>query len=269
MKGLQGKRIGVAADRSAESISTLIQKRAGTPEVFSLQGRKQLQEETSRQNINDFLGGSFDLVMLTTGIGARTLAESAEALGLHARYIETLKTSHLAIRGRKTHAWLKQHDIEPALMAEDGTMEDLLTSLEQDSQTSEARRVFLQAYNQDDALLKGSLEALGYSVYLSQPYTYDPPEPETIHGLTEAIKQRSLDGVVFTSKTQVRNLFQAQSDCTPLLQAFNDGVLAVAVGKVTAHELASWGIDKVLQPEDQKMGAMVVALDRYYQEVNV
>ncbi|KHE70246.1 uroporphyrinogen-III synthase, partial [Halobacillus sp. BBL2006] len=82
MKGLTGKRIGVAADRKSDAICRLIQNMGGTAAVFPSQGRQRLNEETSIKNIKDYLDTRFEWVILTTGIGAKTLAHSASNIGL-------------------------------------------------------------------------------------------------------------------------------------------------------------------------------------------
>ncbi|MNG22492.1 bifunctional uroporphyrinogen-III synthetase/response regulator domain protein [compost metagenome] len=53
-----------------------------------------------------------------------------------------------------------------------------------------------------------------------------------------------------------------------VLEAFSGPVLAAAVGKVTAEALFEEGIERVLYPEEERMGSMVVALSRYYSEAD-
>ncbi|UOQ93137.1 uroporphyrinogen-III synthase [Halobacillus shinanisalinarum] len=268
MNGLDGKQIGVAADRSADPLSNLIQKKGGSPVVYSIQGKQSLNEQTSHQNIKDFLAETFEWAIFTTGIGAKTLADSSVELGFYSSFIEKLNDTNLAIRGKKTLNWCKNNAVQVSMVSEDGTMENLLKTFSDKQMDGIRQRVFLQAYNQDDAKLKDQLEKLGCSVYLSRPYSYQAPIPQVLNDLKKAVIEQSLDAVVFTSKTQVKNLLANHPDTQKIVQAFNEQVLAVAVGKVTANELKRNGILNVLQPDNPKMGPMVVALDRYYQQVN-
>jgi uroporphyrinogen-III synthase len=268
VNGLDGKRIGVAADRSADTISTLVRKKGGTPVVYSIQGKQQLNEQTSTKNVKDFLAKHFDWAIFTTGVGANTLAVSSVNAGLHSQYIKKLNHTNLAIRGRKTLEWMKKNSLQASRVSQDGTMEDLLEVFADEHPYSRKRHVFLQAYNQDDAKLKHALEKTGCSVYLSKPYSYQRPNPQVVSRLKTAIIDQLLDAVVFTSKTQVQNIFTDQADIQKLVRSFNDQVLAVAVGKVTANELESKGVVNVLQPNHPKMGAMVVEIDRYYRQMN-
>ncbi|MBM7551330.1 uroporphyrinogen-III synthase [Thalassobacillus pellis] len=262
MTGLTGKRVGIAADRSADTISTMVEKKGGTPLKYPLQGQRHLNEQTSLNDVRTFLEAPFDWVILTTGIGASTLANEAEKHGLLTAFVEKLAESKLAVRGKKTLQWCKEFSLSPSLTSKDGTMDGLLSDLS--AGTTGNLNIFLQAYNQDDIKIKNTLEKDGHTVVLSKPYSYQKPDTKVISRFRQQIIQRSLDAAIFTSKTQVRNLFENVMKTDHLSASFNSHVLAVAVGKVTAQELEQHGIDHVLQPEDAKMGAMVVALDRFY-----
>ncbi|MDF2790543.1 MAG: uroporphyrinogen methyltransferase, partial [Neobacillus sp.] len=48
------------------------------------------------------------------------------------------------------------------------------------------------------------------------------------------------------------------------LTSFNSHILAVAVGKVTAEALREEGVEKMLVPEHERMGAMIMELSQYY-----
>ncbi len=266
MKGLAGKKIGVAAVRASKEISLLIEKQSGTPVILPIQGRQRLNEQISEENISDFLAGTFDWAIFTTGIGARTLTDSAESIGLLEPYINKLNSTKLAVRGSKTMKWIKEHDLKPIYVSDDGTMANLLAALTEEYKGKSPQRIFLQAYDQDDDKLKSLLEENGHSVYLSRPYSYEKPDSLVVDQLKQSIIEQSLDAIVFTSKTQVKNIFADGEQQAQLIQAFNDRVFAVAVGKVTAQELENHGIVQVLQPEHQKMGAMIVALDRHYRQ---
>lgn len=262
MKGLEGKKIGVAATRKADAISILIQKSEGTPALFPIQGEQLFNKETCEQNVKELLTKPFDVVLLTTGIGAETLENSTYHLNCHSDFIQKLGNTNLAIRGSKTLNWAKKHSLSAKFVSEDGTMESLLTSLSSDKHNG-GKRLFLQAYNQDDAALKHTLENLGYTVYLSKPYHYREPDHQILSNLRQEIIYQSLDAVVFTSKTQVKNLFNTSHNTKGITDSFNDNVLPVAVGKVTARELMQQGVTNVFQPSKPKMGAMVVELSAY------
>ncbi|WP_174616080.1 uroporphyrinogen-III synthase [Virgibacillus ihumii] len=261
MSGLNDKKIGVAAARNSEAIAKLIQNNGGTSFIYSVQGEQVLDEEVSRKNVLDFIRDPFDQVLLTTGIGLETLEKAANDLDCLSDFIGNLRNSKLAIRGSKTANWLKRHSLSPKFVSEDGTMESLLAQLALDDDNN---RLFLQAYSQDEAVLKKQLEHQGYAVYLSKPYEYMEPDLTIMTALRKQIITRSLDAVVFTSKTQIQNLFKGSSEAEELTAAFHDHVLPVGVGKVTTAELRKNGVTTAFHPGKPKMGAMIVELANFF-----
>ncbi|GGF26032.1 hypothetical protein GCM10010954_26220 [Halobacillus andaensis] len=262
MTKLTGKTIAIAADRQAESIEELIRKQGGTPITQSIQGQKVLNEKEAEEDVAKLIKSKFNYVILTTGIGARALEEAAERLGRQEEYIQALQETKLAIRGSKTVKWLKEKGLEPTIVSDDGTMNELVQELDQVN--IEGDSFFLQQYNKNEPAILNKLNTLPINLYQSLPYHYIEPKKETVHHLKQLIFEQKVDAVVFTSKTQVQNLFQTLSE--KLSSAFNQEVTAVAIGSVTADELRSHGITHVLEPDKPKMGAMIIALSRYYQQ---
>ncbi|WP_159462220.1 uroporphyrinogen-III synthase [Halobacillus sp. Marseille-P3879] len=262
MTALTGKSIAIAADRQAAAIGELVHKQGGTPVTVPIQGRKVLNEREAEKDVKKLIGSHFDYVILTTGIGSKALEEAATRIGEHEAYIESLRETKLAVRGSKTIKWLKEKDLKPFIVSEDGTMKELIGALS-DLQLN-GEKVFLQQYNKEEERLLNQLTALPIELYQSLPYHYIEPEEETLHKLQNLIIDQKVDAVVFTSKTQVQNLFETGS--RQLSGAFADKVLAVAVGSVTADELKSYGIHRIVEPAKPKMGAMIIALTNYYKQ---
>lgn len=262
MSGLNGKKIGIAAARKADVITTLIEKHGGASRIYSIQGEQILNINVSEQDVVEFIDNPYDIALLTTGIGAETLEKAAAEMNKLPEFIQKLADTRLVIRGSKTLMWLKRHSLSASLVAEDGTMENLLSALALEGD-GEGKTLFLQAYNQDDVRIKAGVEALGYRTYLSKPYRYKEPNRDTLSKLKQAICNHTVDAVIFTSKTQVQNLFQTEQATEDITTAFNQHVLAVAVGKVTAQSLKHYGVSNTFHPSKPKMGAMVVELERY------
>lgn len=112
MDGLKGKQVAVAASRRAKAIDTLISKHGGNTIQLPIQGEYQLNDSICQQDVKKLVENTFDFVILTTGIGAETLEQSAKRLHIHTSFIDKLKSSTLAIRGSKTTKWMKQHHLD-------------------------------------------------------------------------------------------------------------------------------------------------------------
>ncbi|WP_077622307.1 uroporphyrinogen-III synthase [Sediminibacillus massiliensis] len=262
MQELTGKQIGLAADRKSEALSEIIRKKGGTPVVRSIQGQRLLNEKKAEEDVEHLIQSQFDWVILTTGIGAEALEQAANRIGRLDAYIDSLQQTKLAVRGSKTVAWMKKWGLQPAFTSPDGTMDQLINGLK--SQDIHGRQFFFQAYNKDEERLIKQLESLPITIYISMPYYYLPPETNTLENLRASIVHRELDAVIFTSKTQVQNLFTDSPNKQGLLDAFRNKVVAVAVGKVTGEELLNAGIQRVVEPDKPKMGAMIIALANHF-----
>lgn len=80
-----------------------------------------------------------------------------------------------------------------------------------------------------------------------------------------------VDAVCFTTAIQVRSLFdfaKGRGYINEVKKVFEERAIAAAVGKVTAEALREEGITRLLAPEIERMGAMIVELAKYYEERN-
>ncbi|WP_404404351.1 uroporphyrinogen-III synthase [Jeotgalibacillus malaysiensis] len=262
MNSLNGKRIAIAADRRSKELGALIKNFGGTPVYTPIQGEQQLHEKRSIRDVHILLEEDFEWIILTTGIGVRTLENAAQQEGILDAFLAKLQNAKLAIRGKKALRWLIEHELTAEVVSEDGTMKGLVEKLEK-----EQGRAFLQAYSVDDASWKESFGKFFSYVYLSRPYEYKRPSKDVRKTLVERVTNAEVQAVLFTSKTQVRNLFEEEAD-DRLVHSLNNRVKAVATGKVTAEELRNFGVQEILYPENQKMGAMVVDMARYFDAIN-
>lgn len=265
MKELMGKNIAIAANRRSEEIAEIIRKKGGEPVVKSIQGQMLLNEKDAEQDVEYLLNHSFDWIVLTTGVGAQALENAAKRLDVLAAFIDKLSTSKLAIRGSKATKWLRTHGLEPTFLAPDATMHALTKGLQEIDIAGDS--VFFQAYNkEEEKSIQQFVGTFSENLYMSRPYHYLEPDKTVLQELVDLITSRSLDAVIFTTKTQVRNLLANQESKIELVEALQADVLAVSVGKVTTQELLDSGVQHVIEPQNQKMGAMIVKLANYYRE---
>ncbi|HBI03271.1 MAG TPA: uroporphyrinogen-III synthase, partial [Paenibacillaceae bacterium] len=59
---------------------------------------------------------------------------------------------------------------------------------------------------------------------------------------------------------------QEQGLSDQLVKAFNEQVVAGVVGKVTAETLQEAGVSRMVKPDRERMGAMIMAMDRFFKE---
>jgi uroporphyrinogen-III synthase len=263
--GLSGKRIVITGSRKTEEISTLIEKQGGTPIVRPLQGTVFLAEKELKPGLSRFVEDGADWVVFTTGTGIETLLDVAEKLGIRASFLARIQQAKAAARGYKTHSALKKLKVIPAAVDDDGTTKGLIRALE--SFDFDGKRVMVQLHGETAPALIRFFEDRGASVTLLLPYQHIAPDKQAVETLCRELVDGLVDAVCFTTGAQVRFLFDFANEhgyATKIKCAFEHDVLAVAVGKITRESLEEEGIKRVLAPELERMGAMIIELSRYY-----
>ncbi|WP_462413391.1 uroporphyrinogen-III synthase [Neobacillus sp. Marseille-QA0830] len=264
-KGLSGKRVVIAGSRKIEEISTLIEKQGGIPLVRPLQGTIFLAEEQVKPDLIKFIHDGAEWVVFTTGIGLETLVNLASDIHLADSFLTRIKEAKVAARGYKTLAALKKLSISPDAVAEDGTTKGLVRALE--NQDFTGKKVMIQLHGESAPSLTSFFEDRGAKVTKILPYQHIKPETETVERLCEELLKNQCDSVCFTTAVQVRSLFdyaREQEIHSTIVECFQKQCLAAAVGKVTAEALREEGIDRLLVPELERMGAMIIELSRYF-----
>lgn len=265
MQGLANKRVALTGSRKLDEISAMIEKKGGTTIKRPIQETIKCPFSEMEQDIKQFVENGSDWVVLTTGIGTSVLIEAAEHFHLKNPFIQQLKQSKIAVRGYKTLNVLKKHGVEPVAIDDDGTNEGLIRALEPHSFLNE--RIFIQLHGEPVPRLTNFFLSQKAEIQEVLPYKTVVPNPDVVVQLVNEIISREVDAVAFTASPQVRVLFQMAEQkgvLAQLIDAFNNNVVALAVGKVTGSELSERGIQRIVMPEHERMGAMIVELDRYY-----
>jgi uroporphyrinogen-III synthase len=267
-KSLAGKHIVLGASRKTEEMSTLIEKQGGKASVRSLQGTVFKAEEV-KHDLKVFIEEGADWVIFTTGIGFQTLLEQAESLGAKEEFIKQVKKAKVASRGYKTAAALKQWKIQPDASDDDGTTQSLIRQLE-DMNLLE-KKVVVQLHGEKAPKLMQFLEEKSAIITQLLPYQHIPPLEEMVETLCQELMAGSVDAVCFTTAVQVHSLFEYASKkgyLSEIKTAFMNKAIATAVGKVTAEALREEEISRIVVPEHERMGAMIIELVHYFESKN-
>lgn len=267
-KPLSGKTIVISGSRKLEEMSVLIEKQGGTAIVRSLQGVTTFKEHEIEQELRLFIQNQPEWIIFTTGIGAKALFDAADRLGIKDSFVQTVQQAKIAIRGYKTYNFLKTQELAPDIRDSDGTMKGLEDQLESVTFTKE--QIWIQLHGEPAPDLVQFLEAKGASsVHTLLPYLNIEPKVETLQQLRQEILQGQIHAICFTTAVQVRYLFKNAAQYgyeDELRSALNQTVLAVSVGKVTSEALTQAGITRIVAPENERMGAMIVEMAKYYEE---
>ncbi|MFJ7744435.1 uroporphyrinogen-III synthase [Peribacillus sp. NPDC097295] len=267
MSKLNGRNIALLGARKTEELSKIVHNLGGIPLVRSAQGTVYLNDSHLEEDVNRLIEGEFDWIILTTGMGTELLYNTAVRMEAGDRFIETLQKMKIAVRGYKTKNLLKKLGLEPTVRDDDGSMAGLVRNLE--GHLSGNVKVALQLHGDPAPLLMNWLDERLIEHKEILPYEHIAPETETMTLLIQEILDGKIDAVMFTSAPQPRNLMKFARDLgveARLINRFESDVVALAVGKVTAQVIIEEGIDRVIYPEDQRMGSAMVELVKFYQD---
>lgn len=263
-EALKGITVALAGPRKAEEMAKLVQNMGGTALFRPAQGTVFLDNEALEEAIQAWVTSPPYLAILTTGMGLEALFEKAERMGMAERFMEVLADSILAARGYKTVNALKKRGLTPKIRDEDGSTLGLINGLQ--SLDLHGKEVVLQLHGDPAPRMLDWLQEAGANTRQVLPYRHTPPEEGELERLLMEITEGKIDAVAFTSAPQFRFLAQfakSQGLLERMLKSFEENVLAVSVGRITSEALKEEGIQRIIMPEHERMGSMMVELGRY------
>ncbi|MEW4369604.1 uroporphyrinogen-III synthase [Paenibacillus kandeliae] len=267
-RAMEGKTIVIGGSRKLDEMTSLIVKQGAQAVVRSLQGMTMFKEEEMEQELRQVIADKPDWFVFTTGIGTAALFAAADRLGIGEAFRETVRGARIAIRGYKTYSALKSEELAPDVRDSDGTVRGLEEQLE--SVDLHGARIWVQLHGEPAPTLVSFLEQKGAaSVHTLLPYLSIPPEPDTLEQLRREIEQQTVHAICFTTAVQVRHLFVHATEhgyAEQLREALHGPILAVSVGKVTSEALRQEQITRIVAPDNERMGAMIVEMARYYEQ---
>ncbi|NGM82216.1 uroporphyrinogen-III synthase [Paenibacillus sp. 7124] len=261
---LKGVTIALAGPRKSEELAKLISNMGGTALLRPAQGTVFLDGEELRRELEEWTSNPPDWSILTTGMGLDALYQVAGDMGIQERFQEVLAGSMIAARGYKTVNALKKRGLVPNVRDDDGSTSGLIRGLE--AFDLRGKTAVLQLHGDPAPRLNAWLKEAGAEVREVLPYRHMPPEQADLERLLTEITEAKVDAVTFTSAPQIRFLAEyadSRGMRQAMLDAFEAGVLAVAVGRITADALKEAGIRRIVMPEQERMGSMIVELGRY------
>jgi uroporphyrinogen-III synthase len=267
-KPLNKKRIAVAGGRKFDELAAIIAKQGGGALSRPMMGSVSNDSADLADVIRKVCEGA-DWFVLVTGVGTKALLGKADELGLGERLRELLGKAQIAARGYKTFNALKALGLKPVIVDDDGTVEGVRRQLEVFDFSN--KKVAVQLHGERMPALTDWLLSQGATVTEIPLYFYEEPEERDVQKLLFEVISGEVDAVAFTSNTQVKFFFEGakkQWAESFLQRAFNKRVIALSVGSMTTAELRKNGVSRIVAPEHERMGAMVMELAKYYQHEN-
>ena len=260
---MRDKRIAVLESRFGEHLASLLEKQGAV--VFrapALAEEPDLDLEAIRKLVAAWEAHPVKLAIFQTGVGTRALFEAVDRLGMAAQLLGLLAGAVVAVRGPKPTAVLRGRNVRIDISAEEPyTTVEVLGAIRNVELTGE--RVLVQRYGETNRSLEQALEVRGAKVLEVPTYRWAlPKDIGPLLWLLDALERSEIDAVVFTSASQVRNLFavaEQRDGVDPLCRKLNS-VLVASIGPVCSGALAAAGVKVGLEASPPKLGPLVAML---------
>lgn len=262
---MKGKIVALLESRLGEQLAELVAKRGGIPfRAPALSEIPDVDPGAIRRLIDDWSVRPVKAVVFQTGVGARALFDTTDALGLTRHFLELLAGCVVVVRGPKPTGVLRGRNVRMDCSAEEPyTTTEVLKAIEGIELAGE--RVVVQRYGETNTTLDEALQQRGATVIEIPTYRWAlPKDTAPMERLIDALDRREIDAVVFTSASQVHNLFSVsrRSGRTESLRNALNAAFVASIGPVCSNALASVGVHVSLEPRPPKLGPLVAALEK-------
>jgi uroporphyrinogen-III synthase len=259
--GLQGLKVVAFESRRSKEMAELIRRYGGDPIVAPSMREVPLSENRAGLELLPQLeSGKFDVLILMTGVGTKTLNQALRTQHSQERINAALQKVRLIARGPKPIGVLKELGLQTALtVPEPNTWREVLSTLDSSIGVKD-KRIAIQEYGIPNRELVKELEARGAEIVSIPIYRW--ALPEELQPLREAIQKilrGQADIALFTNATQVDHLFKVAADeqaGDTLRDAFKTMVIG-SVGPVCTQVLEQFGLKPDIEPAHPKMGSLI------------
>jgi uroporphyrinogen-III synthase len=258
---LQGLRVVSFESRRATEMAELIRRYGGEPIAAPSMREIPLRENHAALELLPQLeSGKFDLLILLTGVGTRTLNELLLTQYPQERILTALQKTQLVVRGPKPIAALKELGLTPAVSApEPNTWREILSTLDS-SIDLKSKRIAVQEYGIPNPELVSGLEARGVTVSTIPIYRWALPEDlAPLRAAIQKILNGDADVALFTNGAQVEHLFKvaAYDKADEKLRMACKNIVLASVGPVCTEVLEQFGLKPDIEPAHPKMGSLI------------
>ena len=235
-------------------MGALIERNGGTPFAAPVLQEVHLGDTADViQLIDDLCAGKVQVMVFQTGVGTKTFFDSAASRGRETETLKALESITVIARSPKPAAVLRRNKIHIDLMPpEPFTSTDLISAIS--GLELAKRHVVVQAYGGPNKLLTQTLEERGATVREVTLYTWELAEDVTpVLGLINALENKQIDALAFTSQIQVTNLLSIASQLgkegSLRTSLANPDVLLASVGPVCTKRMMEENLRVDIEPE--------------------
>jgi uroporphyrinogen-III synthase len=257
------KTVAILEARTGAHLAELISRQGAVPLLApALEEVPDVDPAAVATLLEDWGARPFRMMIFQTGVGTRALFQVTDALGSTPLLLELLGNATVVVRGPKPVGELNSRGVRIDIRAASPfTSETVLAAIAGIS--VEGARVVVQRYGEANRKLCAALTARGASVQEIATYRWAlPGDLRPLERLLDALAQRAVDAVVFTSAVQVKHLFvvaQRMGRAAELPELMR-GLIVASIGPVCSRALEERGIAPTFEADPPKLGPLVAGL---------
>ena len=261
---MNGQTVAILESRLGEQLAELVVARGGKAlRAPALAEIADVDPRYIAELIREWQTRPVKAAIFQTGVGTHALFKTTDVLGLTDTLLALLESATVVVRGPKPTAALRSRAVRIDLSANDPfTTAEVLDEL--NSLALRNERVVVQRYGATNPELEHALRTKGATIVEIPTYRWSLPEDtRPLAELIAALARREVDSVVFTSASQVQNLFELAHtlDASKNLAANLNATLIASIGPVCTTALEHFGIKPKLEARPPKLGPLLNALD--------
>jgi uroporphyrinogen-III synthase len=260
-QNLHGLRVVSFESRRAKEMAELIRRYDGEPIAAPSMREVPLSENRAVLELLPQLeAGKFDLLILMTGVGTRTLNQALLTQYPQERIVSALRKTQLVARGPKPIAALKELGLVPAVtVPEPNTWREVLATLDAGT-TMRGKQIVVQEYGIPNPELISGLQQRGAGVKTVSIYRWALPEDlAPLRAAIQKMLRGDVDVALFTNGAQVEHLFRvaAEDSADEKLRLASKNMAIGSVGPICTQVLQHYGLTPDIEPEHPKMGSLI------------
>lgn len=260
----EGRTVLTLEARRSPELALMVVNYGGAPIVAPALRERPLEHHTEASTfIDDLLRGTFDMVVLMTGVGTRALAEVADHLTRRPAFVDALGSTRLVVRGPKPMAALREMGLRAwAVAPSPNTWREVIGVIDQAHGPDALRgqRVAVQEYGNPSHELYEALRSRGAIVTPVPIYRWTlPDDVEPLRQGIRAIVDDRVDVLLLTAGVQLVHLLRvaANMGIEDEVRLHLRRLVIGSIGPIASEELKRQGLPVDLEPSHPKMGFLV------------
>ena len=261
--GFNGLTVAAFESRMATEMSRLIERHGGKPFVAPSMQELPLEENPTALAFGEqLLNGQFDMMILLTGVGTRSLAQVLQTQFSLDSIQQALSETVLVARGSKSVTALKDMNLAANIVVpEPNTWRDVLKAIRAfRPEGIQGCRIAVQEYGASNVELLDALRALGASVMPVPVYRWAlPNDIAPLRALLKTIIDGQVDVILVTNAVQIEHVVKVLEE-TQEVDAFRkalERMVVASIGQITSERLRQYQFSVDLEPSRAKMGIFV------------